>query len=246
MSVWQFIVEGRYPSRSNMERDLSLFSTVRRGDAPGFLRLYDWDEPAITIGHHQKHFQLFDKGLELPIISRPTGGGAVLHQHDLTYSIGVGETGPFSGGITESYIRISRLFGSALKKCGLKVEMKGEAARFSQVCFARTAPVELVCSGSKIMGLALLRSEGHLLFQGVVPLHVDGGLAERAFGPGQAEHCRGIMDIMPEIRIDLFIGNLVDAFASEMQISLPLERNAYDAYSHHSYEGKIHPGRDQI
>jgi len=156
MSGWQFIVEGKCPSRLNMERDLSLFETVRRGHAPGFFRLYNWDEPAVTIGHHQKQFTLFDKRLKLPIISRPTGGGAVLHWNDLTYSLGVPETGPFSLGINESYIRISRLFCSALQKCGLDVRMEGETSRFSPVCFTRSAPVELVCSGRKIMGLALL------------------------------------------------------------------------------------------
>ena len=70
MSVWQFIVEGKCPSRLNMERDLSLFDTVRRGHAPGFFRLYDWDEPAVTIGQHQKQFSVFDRSLKLPIISR--------------------------------------------------------------------------------------------------------------------------------------------------------------------------------
>jgi lipoate-protein ligase A len=246
MSGWQFIVEGRCPSRANMERDLSLFKTVRSGHAHGFFRLYDWDEPAVTLGHHQKQFSLFDKDLRLPIITRPTGGGAVLHEHDITYSLGVPETGPFCKGITESYIRVSRIFCSALQKCGLDVEMKGEPSRFSPVCFARSAPVELVCSGIKIMGLALLRSGGYLLFQGVIPLQVDTGLAAEVFGPKQAEKSLGILDMMPEFRMDLFTGHLVEAFASEMNVSLPLERNTYDADRHHCYEGKIHPRRNEI
>ena len=246
MSGWRFIVEGKCPSLSNMERDLSLFNTVRTGNAPGIFRLYDWDEPAVTIGHHQKRFSLFDKGLKLPIISRPTGGGAVLHENDITYSLCVPETGPFSRGINESYIRVSKMFFSALKECGVDIRMEGEHSRFSRVCFARSAPVELVFQGRKIMGLALLRSEGHLLFQGVLPLHVDTRLAEMAFGPEQAENSRGILDMMPGFQMDLFIEYLVDAFASEMKVFLSLERNANDARSHYGYEGKIHPRRQQI
>ena len=241
MSGWQFIVEGKYPSRANMERDLSLFKEVRCGHAHGFFRLYDWDEPAVTIGHHQKHFSVFDTSLKIPIISRPTGGGAVLHEHDITFSLGVPETGAFSRGITESYIHVSKIFARALKKSGLDVRMEGEASRFSQVCFARSAPVELVFQCRKIMGLALLRSEGYLLFQGVLPLHVDTERAGMAFGPEQAGNSRGILDMMPEFRTELFMEHLVETFASEMEVPLPLERNQNDAYRHHCDEGKIHP-----
>ncbi len=242
MSDWQFIVEGKCPSRTNMERDLSLFNEVRCGRSQGFFRLYDWDEPAVTTGHHQKHFSLFDTSLTLPIIPRPTGGGAVLHEHDITFSLGVPETGAFSRGITESYVRVSTIFARTLQSTGLDVRMEGEASRFSHVCFARSAPVELVFQGRKIMGLALLRSEGYLLFQGVLPLHVDTSLAGRVFGPEQAGNSLGILDMVPDFRAGLVIERLVEAFASEMKIPLPLERHQYDTHRHHRDEGKIHAG----
>ena len=242
MSGWKFIVEAKCSSRTNMERDLSLFSEVRRGRLEGFFRLYDWDEPAVTTGHHQKHFSLFDTSLTLPIIPRPTGGGAVLHEHDITFSLGVPETGAFSRGITESYVRVSKIFARVLQSTGLDVRMEGESSRFSPVCFARSAPVELVLQGRKIMGLALLRSEGYLLFQGVLPLHVDTSLAGRVFEPEQAGNSLGILDMMPDFRAEFFIECLVEAFASGMKIPLPLERHQYDTNRHHRDEGKIHTG----
>lgn len=246
MSGWRFFTEGKCPSRSNMERDLKLFETVRCGQIGGIVRIYDWDEPAITVGHHQRHFSFFDKQLKLPVISRPTGGGAVLHENDITCCICAREIAPFSNGIIDSYTLVSRIFASSLEQCGMDVRLEGEHTRFSPVCFARSAPVEIVADGKKIMGLALLRSEGYILFQGVIPLRADKGLIEQAFGPEQAEKSCGILDIMPDFRMDLFVEYLVEAFACRMESSLSIERNEYDAQSHHGYQGKIHPRRQEI
>lgn len=243
MNNWQFIVEGKCPSLTNMESDLKLFEAVCAGHEQGIVRIYDWDEPAVTIGHHQKHFSFFNNELAIPVISRPTGGGAVLHEDDITFCLCTTEKGCFPNGITQAYVFISKLFGSALKKCGLDAEIKGENTKFSQVCFARSSPAELVFSGRKILGLALLRSRGCLLIQGVMPLRVNKKLSQQVFGPDHADNVYGILDFLPGFQVDTFIQHLADVFAGEANILLSLQRNNNDENNYDGHEGKIYSRR---
>mgnify|MGYP001765442884 CR=1 FL=1 len=241
MTPWHLVSDGRCPPSENMERDLSLFSSVLHGTLPKVLRIYNWDGPAITIGHHQKGFAPRDPSLSLPILRRPTGGGAVLHLDDLTFSISARESGPFSGGITGACGHVSSIFARALRACGLEAEMRGDSAAFSEVCFMRSSPVELCVGGKKALGLAMLRRKGHLLVQGVVPLRVDPGLAARAFGgcPGAAGLCDRFPGLMPEDLVDA----LLEAFSAEGDL-VPHERRGDDRQEHQEDEGEIDVRRE--
>ena len=246
MRWWQFIIDGKCPSRSNMDRDIQCLDHVIDGRAGGILRIYDWDEPAVTIGHHARAFSLYDPSLDIPVIPRPTGGGAVLHKDDITFSLSVPERGFFSHGITRSYLRISRIFARALHDCGMQVSMEGSSKRFSRVCFDRSAPEELVFAGRKIMGLALLRSRGCLLFQGVLPLRIDKGLMDSAFGPGAAQNSIGILDALPSFQTDWFFEYLSQAFAYEMGSSFFPHGDNHDEDCDNADKGKVHPGRYEV
>lgn len=241
MTPWHLVSDGRCPPSENMERDLSLFSSVLHGTLPKVLRIYNWDGPAITIGHHQKGFAPRDPSLSLPILRRPTGGGAVLHLDDLTFSISARESGPFSGGITSACGHVSSIFARALRACGLEAEMRGDSAAFSEVCFMRSSPVELCVGGKKALGLAMLRRKGHLLVQGVVPLRVDPGLSARAFGvcPGASGLCDRFPGLMPEDLVDA----LLEAFSAEGDL-VPHERRGDDRQEHQEDEGEIDVRRE--
>jgi len=242
MRWWRFIIEGKCPSRSNMGRDLQFLDHVIEGRSGGILRIYDWDEPAVTIGHHAGDFSLYDPSLDIPVIPRPTGGGAVLHKDDITFSLSVPERDIFSHGITRSYLRISQIFARALHNCGLQVNMEGSSQRFSRVCFDRSAPEELVFAGRKIMGLALLRSRGCLLFQGVLPLRVDRNLTESVFGPGAAQKSMGILEALPCFQTENFVESLLQVFASEMGFPLFPHCDGHDEDRNNTDEGKVYPG----
>jgi lipoate-protein ligase A len=223
MTAWHLVREGRCPSRRNMEQDLSLFQSVLSGSHQGVFRVYNWDEPAITTGHHQKGFAPHDTTLSLPILRRPTGGGAVLHLDDLTFSISAPENGPFPGGIVGACRHVSGIFARAMRRCGLDVEMRGDSASFSEVCFTRSSPVELRLEGGKILGLALLRRAGHLLVQGVIPLRVDRELDCRVFG--HSTGFQGLCDRHPGLRPEGIIDELFHAFASESDFAVSQSRH---------------------
>jgi lipoate-protein ligase A len=220
MIQWHLVLEGRCPSRLNMEQDSALFESVRRGKFTGALRVYNWDEPAVTVGYHQKRFQPSDTKLAIPVLRRPTGGGAVLHGNDVTFSISAPRTGPFAGGVIQCCTAISGIFARALNKCGIHALIKGGSQAFSPVCFLRSSPAELCVGDSKILGLALLRTREHVLVQGVLPLSTDRELAERVFGTDGTPAVNDILSHLPTFSRDVLVEGLIEAFASELDITL--------------------------
>jgi len=220
MIPWCLIVDGKHPAQLNMIRDIEFFDKVVTKDLKGFLRIYDWQEPAVTIGYHQRSFKTYKRDLNIPVLKRPTGGGAVLHLHDITYSLSTPAMGRFSKDIGQTHAEISKAFAAALNRCGMDAEINDAGYAYSEVCFARSAPLEIMINNKKIMGSAQLRSKGYLLEQGVIPLHVDNELVMDVFGPG-IKTCRaGLMDIDPGFKVETFIQGLKDAFASDMGIVL--------------------------
>ncbi len=220
MTPWRFIHDGRHPAYDNMPRDAGLLAGVIAGRAEGFLRIYDWQEPAVTIGHHQRDFRLHDPTLDIPVLRRPTGGGAVLHVSDITYAVAARLEGGWHTGIVETYARIAQAFARALGECGAKVEMKEGPERFATVCFQRSAAKELLLDGHKIMGASQVRQRGCFLQQGVIPLEVDAPLAGRVFGPDCPAGGKGLLDLCPGFAREAFVGRLREAFAADLGVLL--------------------------
>ncbi|HEY9161445.1 MAG TPA: hypothetical protein VIS94_10210 [Desulfomonilia bacterium] len=204
MSPWLFISDGRYPSEMNMGRDEALFEKVISREIPGALRFYNWDRVAVTAGYHQKGFRLYDKDLDIPVLMRPTGGGAVLHSDDITFSVSAPLEGQFKGDIMAAYGMISHIFLKAFKVCGLEAGLLTHKSGFSSICFERGAQLELQYMGRKIMGAAQMRKKEFFLLQGVIPLNVDRDLYKRVFGP-EARPPAGIYEMLPEFPEKSFV-----------------------------------------
>jgi lipoate-protein ligase A len=215
MTPWFFISDGRYPSEMNMARDEAIFNNVIDNKFPGAIRFYNWDKPAVTIGYHQRDFHFSDSSLGIPIIRRPTGGGAVLHSDDLTFSISSSARGFFKGDVLNTYKLISGIFLGVFKDCGLNAMLHTSEGTFSSICFERTAQLELTCMGRKIMGAAQVRKKGFFLLQGVIPLTVGAGLYERVFGAA-IKAPSGVLDIMPEFSAHSFILAVKDSIRKAM------------------------------
>jgi lipoate-protein ligase A len=221
-----------------MKKDLDLFEAVRTGFLTGALRIYNWAEPTVTIGYHQKSFIPADPSLKVPVLQRPTGGGAVLHTDDITFSMSFSPGGLLSTNIPECSARISDIFAGAFRRCGLDAQARGGKHGFSEICFARPSPVELLLSGYKLMGIALARKERFLLVQGVIPLTVDVSLSKRVFGDRLKRHPMGILDHKPDFSLDLFVDGLRENFLSELGILLS-DGDKKNDQCHDAYERKI-------
>src|SRR3972149_9525274 len=162
---WRFIDTDFCSASYNMALDEAIATTVRKGSSTPTLRLYGWNVPSVSIGYFQKVRDIdFDYCIEksIPIVRRPTGGRAILHNNEITYSFSVktGE-GIFSKGLLDSYRRISAAFVLALSKIGLSPELKliRETRRTkSPLCFKSVSYGECIIDRDEMAKVFRLQS----------------------------------------------------------------------------------------
>lgn len=167
---------------SNMALDCAILEAVAAGDQPPTLRLYGWAPFCLSLGYGQRigdfdHDALEKRGWDL--LRRPTGGKAILHGDELTYSLSLPPNHPLADvDVVESYRRISAGLLRALESLGLSAvaQHQGEDARPAEagpVCFEMPSHYEISFGGRKLIGSAQLRRKGALLQHGTLPLFGD-------------------------------------------------------------------------
>ncbi|MFQ5737343.1 MAG: biotin/lipoate A/B protein ligase family protein [Thermodesulfobacteriota bacterium] len=192
MDKWRLILDPDLPGALNMAVDEALLraAELESGGGP-VLRLYGWVEPAISIGYAQDPAPLASKGI--PVVRRITGGRAVLHDNEITYSITAPCAHPlFSGGITHAYSVISGCIIAALGDAGVRASMsrartRGDARGRTAACFHTPSRCEVLVGGRKLVGSSQRRFKNAFLQHGSILYAIDQGLNERVFGPGLIE-----------------------------------------------------------
>lgn len=208
MKTWRLIHSGHLSGPANMAIDEAILRGVAQGGRPT-LRFYGWEPPAISVGVFQDLENEIDlvmcKSLGIDVVRRPTGGRAVLHDVEVTYSLILPEeSGIIPKGITESYRAVSEGIVRGLASLGLDAKMvslrrKGDKAPSTQAprsgryvitveapdqgsasaaCFDSPSWYEVTVGGKKIVGSAQMRRMGVLLQHGSIPLELD---AEKFF-----------------------------------------------------------------
>ena len=172
-----------------MALDEALMSRAREA-GEWTLRVYAWSTPTISLGRNQPALRHYDRDRirrhGMAVVRRPTGGRAILHHREITYSV----TAPSAAAGTEreSYARINHVLVAALNKLGVdaRVAPRRERARLPDAtpCFELPAEGELTFDGRKLAGSAQWRSDGALLQHGSVLVGDDQTrLAEFSLSP---------------------------------------------------------------
>lgn len=167
---------------SNMAVDCAILEAVAAGDQLPTLRLYGWAPFCLSLGYGQRMRDvdldsLAERGWQL--VRRPTGGKAILHGDELTYSLCLPLDHPMADGdVVESYRRISAGLLRALEYLGLSAQAQPQGARIRHadtgpVCFDSPSHYEISFGGRKLIGSAQLRRKGGLLQHGTLPLCGD-------------------------------------------------------------------------
>jgi lipoate-protein ligase A len=190
---WRLLWSGgaaRADGYTNMAVDEALLWAAAEGSA-GFpacatLRLYGWRPPTVSLGYFQEVEGQVDRA-ELArrgwgLVRRPTGGRAILHDDEVTYSVVIAETQLARGAsVMGSYREISRGLELGLQALGLEAalgETAGDPAHrqaardLPTVCFAQASRCDLVAAGRKVVGSAQVRKRGIILQHGSVPLNI--------------------------------------------------------------------------
>jgi lipoate-protein ligase A len=180
----EMIIDAPAPGEENMRRDVSLLDACARGEIPGAVRLYGFRPACLSLGRMQP---LDDVDLEacardgIDVVRRPSGGRAVLHDQEVTYSVVCRSTDPIFGGrVLESCSRIHEAVAAGLAYLGVRTtprampaNLRRDAREGAAVadCFARPAAHELLDDrGRKLVGSAQARRAGGLLQHGSVLL----------------------------------------------------------------------------
>ncbi len=204
MQHWHFIWDPPLPGKENMEKDLELLQRAAAGEIPPVLRLYSWSPPAVSLGRNQHPERVVDgracREMGIDVVKRPTGGRAVIHLGEITYSIVVGDNYPgLSSGVLESYHLISRGLLEGLRLLGIEADLAlGEETGPGITpgsCFDTPAAYEVQVHGKKVIGSAQLRQRGALLQHGSILMELPLSYYQRLLkGKGREELVNKLAD----------------------------------------------------
>ena len=179
---WRLLISPPSPGAFNMSLDEVLLLNAGRGNIPSTLRLYSWAIPTLSLGYAQSIHDVDQDGLTRfgwDLVRRPTGGRAILHTDELTYSLTASLDDPVSrGSLLDSYQLISRALIKALSLMGIKADAKNVYENSSNskkepVCFEVPSNFEITVNGKKLIGSAQARKHGGMLQHGSLPLYGD-------------------------------------------------------------------------
>lgn len=179
--TWRLYISPPAIGAWNMAVDESILEHVSRGEAPPTLRLYGWEPPCLSLGRAQPFADVDISALEAngwELVRRPTGGRAILHTDELTYSVIAPASNPHvSGSLLESYHHLAQALLAALNALNVNADMKkGKATQGNNtnpVCFEVPSTYEITVDGKKLIGSAQARRKDGVLQHGSLPLTGD-------------------------------------------------------------------------
>ncbi len=179
---WRLIIEEEpHSGPMNMAIDHALALACAAGDSPPTLRFYRWNPPAVSLGRNQPAADIdleavAERGYD--VVRRTTGGRAILHMDELTYSVVAPRTEPrVQGAVMDTYLRLSNGLLAGLALLGVNADKAGADVRtgkdVSAACFEVPSAYEITVGGRKLMGSAQSRKRDFVLQHGSLPLTGD-------------------------------------------------------------------------
>jgi len=214
-----------------MALDEAIAIAVRTRQAPPTLRLYSWIAPSVSLGVFQPIGEIdaaYCAGQAIPVVRRPTGGRAILHGDELTYSFSApADCSLFGTHLRDAYRALSSAFAFAFRHIGLPavVQNRPVAGRLltrSALCFQSVSLGELTVSGKKIIGSAQKRWPDGFLQQGSIPFSIDAGRSAGIFMKRTTdnEDCTGLKSFLGDFDENALQRAVIAAFEKTFTIRL--------------------------
>lgn len=194
----------------NMQIDSELLElAIRDKEQEHIFRLYGWSPACVSLGRNQSDEFLdaeFLKTKNIDIVRRLTGGRALLHDQEITYSYICPVLGLKDGeSVVNSYKEISQILINRFKKLGIELEFpqnKRPNTKFDY-CMCISTGADLSYDGKKLIGSAQFRKEGYILQHGSILLNYDKKLLEKIFNEKVDEsYLTCLKNINPNITLD--------------------------------------------
>lgn len=226
MNNWRLLIDPPQNGLENMATDEAIIESCNQRLSQPTLRLYEWSEPTLSIGCFQKADNVIKYCLKagIPYVRRITGGRAVLHSDEITYSIICSEDEPlFKEGISGAYRIISRCLLAALREAGVNADMHTSRAiehGFEKTsCFHSPSRYEIIIDNKKLIGSAQRRFKSAFLQHGSILFGVDRDLVAQLFGEGSLSTMAWIK-LYSDIKKDDFKAILIDKIKKGLNINL--------------------------
>ncbi|MFY9616329.1 MAG: lipoate--protein ligase family protein [Candidatus Dormiibacterota bacterium] len=234
--TWRLIVDPPMTGEQNMARDRALVDELVAGERPATVRFYAWRPACISLGLGQKP-EILDldrvRAAGLDVVRRPTGGQALLHDDEVTYSLVASQADPRVGGtLMQTYHAITEAFLSGLASLGIEGEGADceprPASGVTPVCFASASAEEILVGGRKLLASAQWRTRGVFLQHGSLLLTDRQGelpglmrdAAARKLQPMSVSLSELIPSVPPRDRL---IELLVRGFEAALEVRLAAE-----------------------
>ncbi len=198
---WHLLLTPPLDGADNMAIDAALMARAReRGD--GVVRVYSWSEPTLSLGRNQYARAAYTADRLRPhalrVVRRMTGGRALLHHREITYSVTA--PAPPNESLARSYAAINALLLDTLRALGVAAELAPRGERLpppgSAPCFERPAPGEVMLEGRKLVGSAQCREDGAMLQHGSVLVHDDQGVVAELAGTPETTGAATLFDAL--------------------------------------------------
>ena len=222
-----FIPYGVNSGKYNMDKDESLLQqSINNSVEVPVLRFYGWKPACVSLGRNQEDSHInkdFCKQNNIDIVRRLTGGRALLHDRELTYSficpvkfLKNGES------VILSYKEISSALVLGLKELGVNADFP-EASRAKtkfEYCMSLSTGADLCYREKKIIGSAQFRKQGYILQHGSIMFDYDAEVIENIFYEKPAENKIAVLkDILPDISIEKLCRCFKHGFEKRFEIS---------------------------
>lgn len=189
MRRWRLLDTGALPASLNMAIDQALLEMHARGESPATLRFYQWNPPAVSLGYFQRRHSIdlaSCRKAGLDLVRRPTGGRAVLHLNDLTYSVVAGVEEGIPRSIQAAYRLLCEGLLAGFRTLGFEAESGLEKPQSLQadICFIRVAIGDIVYQGKKFLGNAQTWTGSSMLQHGSIILAPQGQTWTKILKPG--------------------------------------------------------------
>jgi len=243
-AVWRLLITPPLDGATNMAIDEAILHGLAEGHSLPTIRFFQWELPCLSLGYNQ-HWQEIDESacqrLGYTWTRRPTGGRAILHTDEATYSLIIPQDDPrIQGGIVASYRVLSFGLLRGLAKLGVEAKQatkedvefsRQNAGKGGPVCFDTPSRYEITWQDKKLIGSAQLRRRKIVLQHGTLPLCGDitrildvlqlsetERLEQRRLLPGRAVTLEQALGYV--IPFDQVIAALAQGFAQELNLSL--------------------------
>ena len=181
---WRLILDQKCDGYYNMALDEAILLNYNSVRIPT-LRIYGWDKPFISLGYNQSIEKVLNFKEELPFVRRITGGSAILHYKEVTYSLVCSlEDLNLSKEVKASYRRICSFLKCFYSQLGLEAffagdldfknqEVKEKLGKYKNFCFSNWQHLDLLIQGKKIGGNAQRRRKNIIFQHGSIPQEID-------------------------------------------------------------------------